>query len=96
SRQRLIVIRLSDEDLLRHIASKHKILITVEDGVSTGGFGSAVTEWCRDNGYDIVIKTLGAPDSWVAHGTVSQLKHDCGYDREGIEKAVRQAAFSLS
>ncbi|MDE7347864.1 MAG: 1-deoxy-D-xylulose-5-phosphate synthase [Muribaculaceae bacterium] len=84
----MIWIKPLDSGLLRHIASTHQILVTVEDGVITGGFGTAVTEWCRDNGFDVDIKTLGAPDSWVTHGTVEQLRHDCGYDREGIEATV--------
>ncbi len=92
----MIWVKPLDTDLLRHIAETHKIIITVEDGVTTGGFGSAVTEWCRDNHFDVSIVTLGAPDSWVAHGTVAQLRHDCGYDSEGIEAAVASAALKES
>ena len=92
----MIWIKPIDSELLRHIVSTQKVLVTVEDGVITGGFGSAVTEWCRDNGLDIEIITLGAPDSWVTHGTVDQLRHDCGYDCEGIEAAVATACRKLS
>ncbi len=88
----MIWVKPLDVDLLKHIASSHKAIVTVEDGVTTGGFGTAVTEWCRDNGIDIIIHTLGAPDSWVAHGTVTQLRHDCGYDSAGIEAAVTAVA----
>lgn len=88
----MIWVKPLDYELLRHIVGSHKTIITVEDGITTGGFGSAVTEWCRDNGHDIDIHTLGAPDKWVAHGTVAQLRHDCGYDSAGIEKAIASAA----
>lgn len=88
----MIWIKPLDTELLSHIAKTHKAVITVEDGVTTGGFGSAVTEWCRDNGVDIEIKTLGAPDSWVTHGTVAELKHDCGYDSAGIADAIAYIA----
>lgn len=88
----LIWVKPLDSELLTRIASTHKTILTVEDGVTTGGFGSAVTEWCRDNNFDVKIITLGAPDSWVAHGTVAQLRHDCAYDAEGIETAVAKAA----
>ena len=88
----MIWVKPLDSDLLRHIASTHKAIVTVEDGVTTGGFGSAITEWCRDNGFDINIITLGAPDNWIAHGTVAQLRQDCGYDHSGIVAAVVKAA----
>ncbi len=88
----MIWVKPLDSDLLKQVASTHKTIITVEDGVTTGGFGSAVTEWCRDNGFDVKIHTLGAPDSWVAHGTVAELRHDCGFDSAGIEAAVAAEA----
>lgn len=88
----MVWVKPLDKELLSHIARTHKAIVTVEDGVAVGGFGSAVTEWCRDNGFDIPVRVLGAPDSWVAHGTVAQLKHDCGYDSEGIAAAVKEVA----
>ena len=91
----MIWVKPLDTSLLKNITDRHKLIITVEDGVSTGGFGSAVTEWCRDNNCPVIIKTLGAPDSWVSHGTVSELKHDCGYDSDGIVKAVRSSISML-
>lgn len=84
----MIWIKPLDTVLLKEIADNHKTIITVEDGVISGGFGTAVTEWCRDNHIDIEIITLGAPDSWVAHGTVAELRHDCGYDSSGIESTI--------
>ena len=90
----MLWVKPMDTDLLRHIAETHKAIVTVEDGVVTGGFGSGVTEWLRDNHFNIPVKVLGVSDSWVAHGTVAELKHDCGYDREGIAKAVEALAMS--
>lgn len=84
----MIWVKPLDTELLKHIAENHKTIITVEDGVRNGGFGSAVTEWCRDNHCDVSVITLGAPDSWVSHGSVAELKHDCGYDALGIASAV--------
>lgn len=92
----MIWVKPLDTYLLNKIALKYKNIITVEDGVSIGGFGSAVTEWCRDNHYNIDIHTLGAPDSWVTHGSVQQLRHDCGYDSAGIEAAITSIAQQQS
>lgn len=88
----MLWVKPLDTKLLHRIAETHKAIITVEDGVSVGGFGSAVTEWCRDNGFDIPVRVLGAPDSWISHGTVAQLKHDCGYDSDGIAAAIQEVA----
>lgn len=85
----MIWIKPLDSDLLKRIASSHKRIITVEDGVKNGGFGSAVTEWCRDNAPWVSVHVLGAPDSWVSHGKVSELRRLCGFDAEGIAKAVK-------
>lgn len=85
----MIWVKPLDTELLKQIATSHKKIITVEDGVVSGGFGSAVTEWCRDNAPHLSVKTLGAPDSWVSHGKVSELRHICGYDAEGIANAVK-------
>lgn len=91
----MIWVKPLDTELLKKIVETHDVIITVEDGVIKGGFGSAVTEWCRDNNHHPVIKTLGAPDSWVGHGTVAELKNDCGYDSEGIERAVESSLSDL-
>lgn len=76
-----------DDQLLADIAARHKRIITVEDGVRTGGFGSAVEEWINDHGHNIAVTRLGVPDAWVSHGTVKELRNLCGYDAEGIIKA---------
>lgn len=81
-----------DTDLLRQLATTHSNLITVEDGALAGGFGSAVKEWLADNGFNNRIVSLGVADRWVAHGSVDQLQHECGYDTEAIADQVREMA----
>lgn len=77
-----------DEDMLHEIGRKFKKIITIEDGVLTGGFGSAVTEFMADNGYALKIKRLGIPDSFVEHGTPEELYALLGLDVKGIVKAM--------
>lgn len=79
-----------DEHLLREVAEKFHHIITVEDGIREGGFGSAVMEWMQDNGYQTEITRLGLPDSFVEHGTVAQLQHIVGIDADGIAKTIMQ------
>lgn len=78
-----------DESVLRYVADNFKRVVTVEDGVLAGGVGSGIVEWFVDNGYtNLRIKRLGIGDEFVEHGTVSELKHLCGYDAEGIFAAL--------
>lgn len=77
-----------DENLLDEIATRYSRIVTVEDGVRAGGMGSAVLEWMADHGFSPRITRLGLPDSFVEHGTVPQLMHITGIDKEGIKKAI--------
>jgi 1-deoxy-D-xylulose-5-phosphate synthase len=79
-----------DKDVLHTVFKNFKQIITVEDGVLKGGFGSAVIEFMSDNGYQSEVRRLGIPDYFVEHGTQDELYRECGFDAEGIEIAVRE------
>ena len=79
-----------DTDLLHSVFKKFHYIITVEDGVLKGGFGSSVIEFMSDNGYNSEVRRLGIPDYFVEHGTQEELYRECGYDAEGIEIAIRE------
>lgn len=79
-----------DENLLKEVAAKFKHVITVEDGVREGGFGSAVIEWMEDNGQHLDIVRLGLPDHFVEHGTVAQLQSIVDIDAEGIRRTIKE------
>ena len=73
-----------DESILKEIGERFSRIITIEDGVRNGGFGSAILEWMNDNGYHPVITRMGLPDEFVEHGTVQELHHIVGIDKEAI------------
>jgi len=77
-----------DEDLLHHIFQKYPNILTIEDGVISGGFGEAVTAFAVRNDYRNTIRVLGIPDVFIEHGTVVQLQREAGIDPEGIAKAA--------
>jgi 1-deoxy-D-xylulose-5-phosphate synthase len=77
-----------DEELLHEVGAKFKRVITVEDGVVRGGVGSAVEEWLSRHGYDTRVERLGVPDRFIPHGTPEELYALCGYDVEGILRAI--------
>ena len=73
-----------DEEMLHEIGQRFQRIVTVEDGVISGGMGSAVLEFMADNGYKPDVRRIGVPDQFIEHGTVAELYHLCGMDEEGI------------
>jgi 1-deoxy-D-xylulose-5-phosphate synthase len=77
-----------DEKMLHRIFRKFKKVITVEDGCIQGGFGSAVLEFMADHNYFSEVRRLGIPDQVIEHGEQIELQRECGFDTDGIERAV--------
>jgi len=78
-----------DEGILREAAERFSRIVTVENGVRTGGLGSAVVEWMNDHGYSPRIVRLGLPDdAFIEHGTVGELQKIAGIDKQSIIKAI--------
>lgn len=73
-----------DTTLLQEIGSQFDRIITIEDGVLTGGLGSAVVEYMNEHGFKPQIVRMGLPDSFVEHGTVKELYQICGIDEDSI------------
>jgi 1-deoxy-D-xylulose-5-phosphate synthase len=79
-----------DEIMLHEIFGKFNAVITIEDGCLMGGFGSAVTEFMGDNGYQAHVKRLGLGDHYVEHGTQGQLYAENNYDADAIVKTAEE------
>lgn len=84
----MIFLKPLDIDLMNEICSKHKHIITVEDGTIIGGLGSAVIEFVAENGYSCKVKRLGIPDAFIEHGNPNELYRICGFNAEAIADAV--------
>lgn len=79
-----------DEERLHDVFKNFRKVITIEDGMLKGGFGSAILEFMVDNGYSSVVKRLGIPDFFIEQGEQEELIAECGYDKAGIIKAVKE------
>lgn len=81
-----------DAALLGQLAAEHELLVTVEDGVLQGGFGTAVWEHFNDSGLPAPrILRIGLPDRFVTHGKPALLQDEIGFT--GTEVARRIAAM---
>ncbi|MEQ6122707.1 1-deoxy-D-xylulose-5-phosphate synthase [Pseudotenacibaculum sp. MALMAid0570] len=78
-----------DEKLLHEIFTKHKTILTIEDGVLKGGFGSAIVEFAVENKYRNSVHVLGIKDKFVEHGSVDELQRLNGIDSESIRKKIK-------
>lgn len=79
-----------DRELLHEVFGKFSRIITVEDALVNGGFGSAVLEEANCCGYEGKIVRLGVPDEFVTHGGVKELHALCGIDAEEILKVLKE------
>jgi 1-deoxy-D-xylulose-5-phosphate synthase len=78
-------IKPVDENLILTLAASHGRVLTVEENVVAGGFGSAVLELLADQGlFGVAVKRLGIPDTFVEHGSQDILRQKFGLDADGI------------
>jgi len=75
-----------DETILHEVFGKFDKIITIEDGVIMGGFGTAVIEFMADHLYTAQVIRLGIPDKFIEHGTQNELYALCEYDATAIVK----------
>lgn len=81
-------IKPLDLNILHNVCQIGDKIITIEDGVVAGGFGSAVLEFMAENNYTNKIKILGIPDIFIKHGETSKLKTSIGLDSLSLRKTI--------
>lgn len=78
-----------DEKILHEVATSFNKIITIEDGVLNGGFGSAVVEFMNDYKFNLEISRMGIPDQFIEHGTPEQLYAKLGLDTKGVFERIK-------
>ena len=82
-----------DAGLMAQLAAEHDLLVTVEEGVLGGGFGSAVWETLNEAGVAPRILRVGLPDRYVTHGKPALLHEEVGYTGEKIAERIEAAVM---
>ncbi len=80
-----------DDELLHEVGRHYERIVTVEDGMTNGGLGSAVLEWMADHGYQPRVVRLGVNDQFVEHGSTAELYKMLGLDAEGLARSIEKA-----
>lgn len=83
-------IKPLDEAMLRKTAETCEHIVTVEDNLRKGGFGSKVMEFYGDNGIQADILNLAFPDKYIEQGTQAQLFERYGLDAAGIYESIKK------
>lgn len=78
-----------DADMLRQAAKESRLLVTIEEHVRDGGFGSAVLEWAEAEGIAVPVRVLALPDTFIDHGPVPYFLNLYGLTAEGIAGRVQ-------
>jgi 1-deoxy-D-xylulose-5-phosphate synthase len=84
-----------DVELMTTLAADHELLVTVEEGVLTGGFGSGVWEALNDAGVQVPrMLRVGLPDRYVTHGKPALLHAEVGFTGRDIARRIEAALFA--
>jgi 1-deoxy-D-xylulose-5-phosphate synthase len=82
-------VKPMDREMLVSLAREVPKILTVEENVLIGGFGSGVMEILSEEGMTVPVKRLGIPDAFLPHGSQGSLRKSIGIDKEGIKKSIK-------
>lgn len=83
-------IKPLDETLLHKVFDTHNTILTVEDGVLKGGFGSSILEFAASNNYSNPVKCIGIPDKFIEHGSVEELQKSVKLDSQSLKNKISE------
>ena len=81
-------IKPLDKECILQMADKMEAIVTMEENVLNGGFGSAVVELLADEGRSIPVLRFGIPDEFIEQGTQSELREQCGLTPEQMSEKI--------
>lgn len=84
-------IKPLDEDMMHELLKLKMPILTIEEAVLQGGFGSAVLEFAHDHGYhSALIERMGIPDRFIEHGSVDKLLEEIGLTTDNVVSNLRK------
>ena len=84
----MLFVKPFDETLMKQICKDYSKIITLEENVLIGGFGSCVAEFLVDKGYKNDLLRIGLPDTFVEHASQAEQRAQYGLDASGIEQKI--------
>lgn len=77
-----------DTEMLEALTKDHRLFVTIEENVLSGGFGEQVLHYVSRAKLDVGVRCIGIPDDYIEHGNVDLLRREVGLDAETIVKQI--------
>ena len=77
-----------DKEMLVQLAANHRIFVTIEENVLSGGFGQQVLDCVERERLDVYVHSFGIPDDYVEHGNVDVLRKEVGLEKTNIVEKI--------
>lgn len=78
-----------DKELLDDICKNHKLIVTLEDNVKIGGYGSYINDYLNTKGYLGEVINLGYPDKFIEHGSIDELMKANNMDTDSVLELIK-------
>ena len=88
-------IKPVDTEVLEELAKDHRLLVTMEENVRSGGYGEKVRDYAADRGLEVQVLQIAIPDEYVEHGNVSLLYEEVGIDPESVTKRIIEKYITI-
>ena len=77
-----------DKEMIRELSESHKLLVTMEENVTTGGFGERVVDYVTSSQIDLKVEKIALPDMYIEHGNVNILYKEAKIDEESVAERI--------
>ena len=77
-----------DTEIIKELSKEHRLLVTMEENVRSGGYGEKVRDYVQDYEIPVHLLTIALPDEYVEHGNVALLYEEVGIDAESVTKRI--------
>ena len=84
-------VKPADEEMIERLARGHRLIVTLEENVASGGFGERVRTFADEKEFPAQILSVTIPDEYVEHGNVELLKKEIGIDEDTVTKRILEA-----
>ena len=79
-----------DEKLLHELCTKYKTIVTIEDNIISGGFGSRINNFIIDNNYNVKVENIAVSEKFIDHGNIDSLYEAVGLSSKCIASKIKK------
>jgi 1-deoxy-D-xylulose-5-phosphate synthase len=79
-----------DRDAVLDACKSHRLIVTMEEGIRTGGYGEQVLDFLNENHLTTEFLNISIPDQFVTHGSVSVLRKEIGIDADSVTERIQK------